>query len=144
MYCLRFLAPPNRGSVQVSNKWNDLKKRMFETKPNFWFEMAIQKLGDPQWRIENNITETLYTDLVLVNHTEGGIGSPDGPHIRLDMVHYLQYGLWKDIVFVFNGDGWTPELVLPYKTALEELVRAEVGYEFDCALEVGGEWAYCR
>lgn len=117
---------------------------MFESNPNVWFERAILKLADPDWRAENNVPVDLHADLVPVLRIEGGIGNPEGPHIRLDLNHYMQHTLWKDIVFVFNGEGWTPDLVVPYKTALEEVVRDEVGYEFVCGLEVGGDWAYCR
>lgn len=144
MYRLRFIEPPPYEHGHRCNRWSNFKKRMFESNPNVWFERAILKLADPDWQTENNAPAAFHADLVPVHRTEGGIGNPEGPHIRLDPSHYMQHTLWKDIVFVFNGEGWTPDLVVPYKTALEEVVRDEVGYDFVCALEVGGDWAYCR
>lgn len=144
MYRLRFMEPPGTGSGPLRNRWSNFKKLMFESNPNVWFERAILKLADPDWQAENNVPVDLHADLVPVLRIEGGIGNPEGPHIRLDLNHYMQHTLRKDIVFVFNGEGWTPDLVVPYKTALEEVVRDEVGYNFVCGLEVGGDWAYCR
>ena len=144
MYCLRFMGPPQQRPARPWNAWSNLKKRMAEAHPNVWFERAIRKLADPEWRTENNAPVVFHADLVPVHRAEGGIGNPDGPHIRLEGTHWMMHNLWNDIVFELRGEGWTPDLVLPYKTALEEVFVEELGYKFDCALEVGGEWAYCR
>ena len=143
VYFLRFFAPQNRTSGQAVDTWLELKKRLLENHPNFWFEKAIRKLGDPQWRTEYDVPEVLHADLVPIDRAEGGIGNPDGPQLRFEGTGYFA-GIWNDIVFVFDGRGWTPELVLPYKIALAKVVREEVGYEFDCALERTGMYAYCR
>lgn len=137
------MGPPKRGSPL--DCWKDFKKRLFKEDRNELFERAIQKLKDPGWLIEHGVEQSdLHAELVTVNRAEGGVGNPDGPHIRFEMNHLVNHQLWDDIVFVCNGNNWTPDLVLPYKLALEEVCVGELGYEFDCALSVGGSWAYCR
>lgn len=137
------MGPPKRGPPL--DVWKDFKKRLAEEPPNELFERAIQKLTDPAWLAEHGVDGSgLHAELVTLNRAEGGIGNPDGPHIRFCLDHLVNHQLWDDIVFVFNGDGWTPDCVLPYKLAFEEVCVGELGYTFDCALTLGGMWAYCR
>ena len=97
------MGPPQQRPAQPWNAWSNLKKRMAEAHPNVWFERAIRKLADPEWRTENNAPVVFHADLVPVHRAEGGIGNPDGPHIRLEGTHWMMHNLWNDIVFELRG-----------------------------------------
>lgn len=136
MYHLRFMAPPQKGRAE--DTWIAFKQRGRNQDPNEVFKRAIEKLAHLGWRNEHGLEGSdLHADLVPLQRAEGGVGNPEGPHIRMEMTHLLMMSPWMDIVFVFNGDGWTPERVRPYKIALQQVCQAEVGYEFECRLEVG-------
>lgn len=121
-----------------AGKWSALKKALQESTQVLSIP-AVERLNDVQWLEARAVGVDL---LALLESTEDGIGSRDGPRVSFDLTYTACDDggpFYRDIVVIFFGKGWTPELVHPYRLALEESVVLRLLGLDSCSLEQLGK-----
>ena len=150
-YAVRFVY-----DSRVGARWDEVKRMLADNQKPF-IDEVLSRLGDIQWIEARQVADDVLPELELVEH-DSGIGET-GPKIRIDdnTCFLVPMPRYRDILFNFYGDGWTPARIYPYRLALEEVLlwfvheprpttlegamRARVSFNLDVRLEVtGGAW----